>query len=154
AASAEKSRESLDWARLRPDPLPLARALTQEAQRQVLLRDGRTAIERVQEILTLAARPELSFYGALTFQVARANFFRGWAMVTAQQDEDGIAEMRRSLSSFATASSLVPLYIALLAHCYARLGRHQDGLSAVAEGFARAAETGERLAEAELHRVK
>ncbi len=75
-------------------------------------------------------------------------------MATAQQDEDGISEMRRSLSSFATAGALVPLFIGLLADCYARLRRYQEGLSVVAEGLARAAETGERMAEAELHRVK
>jgi predicted ATPase len=76
-------------------------------------------------------------------------------MVTAQQEEGGIAEMRRSLSSFTkTQGALVPLFIALLGDCYARLEHHQEGLSAIDEGLARAAETGERMAEAELHRVK
>jgi class 3 adenylate cyclase/tetratricopeptide (TPR) repeat protein/ribosomal protein L40E len=154
AASLRKGRESLDWARLRPDPLSLARALVNEAIRQVLVRDCETAIERAQEVLTLAARPEMALYGELSFNGARAAFCRGWAIVTAQQDEDGVAEMRRSLSSFVTAGALVPLFIALLADCYARLGCYEEGLSAVAEGLARAAETGERMAEAELHRVK
>jgi len=75
-------------------------------------------------------------------------------MVAAQQNEDGIAEMRRSLSSFATAGALVSLFVALFGDCYARLGRHKEGLSTVAEGLTRAAETGEGMAEAELHRVK
>ncbi len=154
AASLTKGLKSLDWARLQPDPISLTRTLTNEAIRQVLLRDGRTAIERAQEVLALAARPEMAFYGAHLITVARANFCRGWVMVTAQQDEDGIAEMRRSLSSFATAGALVPLFIALLGDCYARLGRPEEGLSAIAEGLARSAETGEGLAEAELHRVK
>jgi len=74
-------------------------------------------------------------------------------MVTAQQDEDGIAEMRRSLSSLAIGA-LVPLFLALVGACYARIGRYQEGLSVVAEGLARAVDTGERMAEAELHRVK
>src|SRR5262249_30347162 len=77
AASLGKGRESLDGARLRPDPSSLARVLSQEAIRQVLLRDGGTANERAQEVLMLAARPELSFYGALSFPGARANFCRG-----------------------------------------------------------------------------
>jgi tetratricopeptide (TPR) repeat protein len=154
AASLRKGRESLDWARVRPDHLSLARALVNEAIRQVLLRDCRTAIERAEEVFTLAARPEMALYGELSFNRARAAFCRGWAMMTAQQDEDGIAEMRRSLSSFATSGALVPLFTALLADCYARGGRYDEGLSAIAEGLERAAETGERMAEAELHRVK
>jgi len=154
-ASLRKGRESLDWARLHPDPITHARALTNETIRQVLLRDCQTAIERADEVLTLAARPDLSFYGGLTFQGARANFCRGWAMVSARQDEGGVAEMRRSLSSFAaTAGALVPLFNALVGDCYAHLGRREEGLSAVSEGLAHAAETGERMAEAELHRVK
>ncbi len=148
AASLRKGRESLDSARLLPELVSLARALTNEAMRQDLLRDCRTAMERANEVLALAAHHE-----SMAFYEARATFCRGWAMATAQQEEDGIAEMRRSLSSFATGA-LVPLFLALLGDCYARLGRYQEGLSAVAEGLARAAETGERMAEAELHRVK
>jgi len=154
SASLRKGFESLDWARLQPDLISLARALANEAMRQVLFRDGRTAIERAQEVLTLAARPEMSIYGEISFQGARANFCRGWAMVTAQQDEAGIAEMRQALSSFATAGALVPLFIALLGDCCARLGRRHEGLSTITEGIAPIAETGERMAEAELHRVK
>jgi predicted ATPase len=148
AASLRKGRESLDSARLLPEFVSLARALTNEAMRQDLLRDCRAAMERADEVLALAAHHE-----SMAFYEARATFCRGWAMATAQQEEDGIAEMRRSLSSFATGA-LVPLFLALLADCYARLGRDEEGLSAVTEGLTRAAETGERMAEAELYRVK
>jgi predicted ATPase len=75
-------------------------------------------------------------------------------MAAAGQGEEGIAEMRRSLPALTEGGALFPLFIVILAESCARHGRREEGLSAVADALARVEQTGERMAEAALYRVK
>jgi predicted ATPase len=98
-------------------------------------------------VLSIATQHEVPFYQA------RATFCRGWAMAAAGQGKEGIHEMQRSLSAFASGGALVPLFRAMLAESLGRNGHPEEGLSTVAEGLGQV-ETGERMAEAGLYRVK
>jgi class 3 adenylate cyclase len=87
--------------------------------------------------------------------VIAATFFRGWAMAAAAGGEEGIAEMRRSLSDPMIAEAAAPaLLLVALAETCGKNGRAEEGLDLVAKGLATAEQTGMRVAEAELHRLK
>jgi class 3 adenylate cyclase len=148
AAALRRGNESLAGVRRLSDPVSLARALSNDAIRHILFRDDRTAIKRAEEVLSITSEYGMPFYEA------RAKFCRGWSSAVTGHGQEGIAEMQGALSASSSAGALVPLFIAILADCYAKNGCRQEGLSALAEGLGRVERTSERMAEAELHRVK
>jgi predicted ATPase len=105
--------------------------------------------ERADELLSIATEH------GMAFNLIGATFFRGWAMAAAGRGEEGIAEMRRSISDpiVAQASSGALMLVALAETC-GKNGRAEEGLDFVAKGLATAEQTGLRAAEAELHRIK
>jgi predicted ATPase len=105
-------------------------------------------MQRAEAALSIAVE-----YGMAFFQ-SRAGFYRGWAMAAAGKEEEGIAQMRQYLSAFGSAGALVPLFVALMTGIFRGKGRTEEGLAAVAEALVRVEQTGERMAEAELYRVK
>jgi class 3 adenylate cyclase/tetratricopeptide (TPR) repeat protein len=148
SAALSKGRDSLSSARRPSQPVSsIGRALVTDAMRHVLLRDSRTAIERAEEAFSITTH-------GMPFYDARAIFCRGWAMAAAGEGEEGITEMQRSLPALASGGALFPLYLVTLAESFARHRRREEGLSTVAEGLRRVEQTGEKMGEAELHRVK
>jgi hypothetical protein len=90
---------------------------------------------------------------------AGATFFRGSALAIAGRTQEGIAQMRQGISKWdasggAAAPATLPFLFAALAEALRDQGNRTDGLAAVAEGLARTAQTGARVSEAELLRVK
>ena len=76
-------------------------------------------------------------------------------MVTAGRTEEGIAEMRRSISDpMIAGATLRAQLLAVLAETCGKNGRVEEGLELVAKGLATAEQTGMTVAEAELHRIK
>jgi predicted ATPase len=136
-------------ARRSADPLSLVNALVGSGMNHVVLRDTRMVAERADELLSIAAEHEN------VFALVQARFCRGWAMAAAGQGEEGIAEMRQTLSDpmFAQASTTA-LRFAEAAEICGKNGRVEEGLDLVARGLTRAEQTGVSIAEAELHRVK
>jgi predicted ATPase len=65
-------------------------------------------------------------------------------------------QMRQGLAAFQAAGAFVatPIYFALLAAGSGKIGQIEEGLELLAEGFRAIDKTGERQAEAELHRLK
>jgi adenylate cyclase len=100
-------------------------------------------VERAEELLSIATQNEIPHYSIY------ATFFRAWAMGAAGRGDDGIAEMRRSISDpvVAEASVRLPL-LTVLAEICGKNARAEEGLDLVTEGLATAEQTGE------LHRVK
>jgi predicted ATPase len=86
--------------------------------------------------------------------LAKGEFFRGWARAFLDDADAGLTEMREALASEQEAGTPedFPLYYEMLAEVYARAGRHDEGLAAVAEGFAQAERGGLVYWNAELHR--
>lgn len=83
-------------------------------------------------------------------------FSRGWAVAEAGQVDEGIAEIRAALSICTSLGVIAgwPHFLALLAETALRAGKRQEGLAAVAEGLEAAERNGDRVYEAELHRLK
>jgi class 3 adenylate cyclase/tetratricopeptide (TPR) repeat protein len=91
----------------------------------------------------------------LTFHVALSDILLGSALVAEEQDESGLAKIRDGTTgSSATAASIQPRYLALLAAAYAQLGDPEAGLAALAEAETRLGQNGECWPEAEIHRLK
>ena len=68
----------------------------------------------------------------------------------------GIARIREGLDQrrAIAAWSSQPAFLALLAECYGLAGQPEQGLPLLEEGLGRAAASGERYREAELHRMQ
>jgi class 3 adenylate cyclase/tetratricopeptide (TPR) repeat protein len=147
-----RTREYLTAARRSTDPFFLAFALLGDGMNHVWLRDGRmvgVVAERAEEVLSIATE-----HPAPLFLIVAA-FVRGWAMVSAGRAEEGIAEMRRSVSDpMVAGAALFALLLAVLAETCGRNGRAEEGLDLVAKGLAAAEQTGMTVGEAELHRIK
>jgi predicted ATPase len=112
-------------------------------------RDTRVVAERAEEILSIVSEIEIPLYSIT------ATFFRGWAMASAGRGDEGIAEMRRSISNPVIAKTVAsPTMLVALAEAYGKHGRAEEGLDLVTEGLATAEQTGWRMTEAELHRIK
>jgi predicted ATPase len=131
------------------DPYSVAIALYNDGMHHVVLRDTRRVAERADELLSISTEH------GMAFNLIAATFFRGWAMAAAARGEEGIAEMRRSISHPLVAqASSTPLMLVALAETCGKTGRAEEGIDFVARGLATAEQTGLRVAEAELHRVK
>jgi tetratricopeptide (TPR) repeat protein len=144
-----RAHELLAAARRSSDPHSLAVALYGYGMFHVVLRDTEGVGERADELLSIATEHEMPLF------LLQATFVRGWAMAVAGRGEEGIAEMRRSNSDPVAAELIsTALMLVALAETYGKNGRAEEGLELVAGGLAIAEQTGLRLAEAELDRVK
>ena len=106
--------------------------------------------ERAAEVVGLAE--QLGF--PLFLGVGRV--LRGWARVQSGDREAGLAETQQTIGEWAASGSGLgaPQFFAMLAASLRKVGRHNDALSALARGMARAEEQGQHFYDAELHRLR
>jgi class 3 adenylate cyclase/DNA-binding winged helix-turn-helix (wHTH) protein/predicted ATPase len=79
----------------------------------------------------------------------------GWVRSTQGQTAEGINQMRQSVMAYqGTIELWRPYGLALLAEGYAKVGAADEGRRVLAEARASVQHTGERVWEAELHRLK
>lgn len=130
-------------------PFSLAFALAFGAFVHQARREIDATRERAEETIAICEEHGFAMYHAV------ATVFRGWAIAEAGQREAGLAEMEAGLVAYtATGAVLVqPFYIALIAEAQARLGRAGLARPRLDWALAAAAQTGERVYEAELNRL-
>jgi predicted ATPase len=105
--------------------------------------------KRADEIFSIASAH------SMPMNLIAATFFRGWALAVAGRGDEGIAEMRRSILDPRLAGAMGPAGLrTILAETCGKNRRVDEGLDLVAEGLAMAEQTGQRVVEAELHRLK
>jgi class 3 adenylate cyclase/tetratricopeptide (TPR) repeat protein len=143
------SREALASAERLSRPGPLSNALHLTAAFHMFLRDPRMAHERANAAIAIAIEHGNSY------DYSFGDFARGWALAEQGHLEQGIAEMRHAVTAgkeigFAPR----PRWFVFLAEACARSEGPGVGLEVLAEGMALTERTGERMYEAELHRVK
>jgi predicted ATPase len=117
----------------------------------LLLRDKRAVAERADELLSIALEHEMKI------NLLAATFFRGWAIAAAGRGEEGITEMRRTISDPIVPPTSVfrALMLTALAETLGKQGRAEEGLDLVENGLTAAEQTGlGGISEAELHRLK
>jgi predicted ATPase len=87
---------------------------------------------------------------------AEGTFVRGWALAQQGQIQEGIVQMRQGIAAFRAAGAEVGLssHFALLAEPYMKLGQTEEAFAALAEALAIVDNSGERMVEAELYRLK
>ena len=144
-----KSREMLEVAQRSSVPYVLAQASCFAAAHH-LARGDNTAAQRCAE--EAMARIENMGLASLS---AGATTWHGAALIAQGRYEEGIAGMRRGISAWrATGGTLRAWYSCLLASGLGRIGRPEEGLQVLEEGFASVAKTGRQIDSPSLHHVK
>ena len=145
-----RARAALARARELGHVVTLANALHHDCLFHELRREPVLAREQALALTTFATEHGLPFWQAL------GRIFRGWALATCGQRDDGIAELRVGLAAYrATSGRLyLPYALALLADVCHQAGERAAGLEVLAEARAVLDETGLRGFESRVHRVE
>ena len=131
------------------DPFILASASCYAAAHHLVRGDSTAAQKRAEEAMALTEKMGLVSLSAL------ATTWHGAALIAQGRYEEGIAGMRRGISAIrATGGTPLARFLCLLASGLGKIGRPQEGLQVLEEGFASVAKTGEQLASPSLHHVK
>jgi len=141
---------ALALAETRSHPFSLAFALSWAARLHHFRREDQRCREQAEAAIGLAIE-----YGFTQWRVI-AMMLRGSALAGEGLGDEGIDQLREGLAAWRAmgAELLRPYFLALLAEAYWRMGRADEGLPTVAEALSLVECTGERMYEAELHRLQ
>ena len=114
----------------------------------------RREVQAVQ--IQAEAAQELSTTHGFAWYAAVSAVQLGWVLAVQGQGEAGLAQMSQGLRDYeATGAALHRTYfLALLAETQAQVGQVPAGLHTLTDGFRIVNDTGERVHEAELHRLR
>jgi tetratricopeptide (TPR) repeat protein len=144
-----KSREMLEVAQWSSVPYVLAYGSFLGVYHHLIRGDSTAAQKHAEEAMALAEK-----MGTVTVS-AQATIWHGAALIAQGRYEEGIAGMRRGISAYcATGGTLPAGYLCLLASGLGRIGRPEEGLQVVDEGFASVARTGAEIHSPRLYHVK
>ncbi len=144
--AAKHSREALVLAREMAHPFTLADTLAfAGCLLNNMLRDIHAFSSYAEEFKPLTSEK-------LRGWLAAATWYRGEALAMQGHLEQGIAEMREGMSGPERCHQTSCL--CTLAQAQAKTGHLEDGLSTLSKTLAVVEQTGERYAEAEIHRVR
>ena len=136
-----KSREMMEVAQRCSAPFVSAQASCSVPEHHLVRGDSMTAQKCAEEAMALSEKLGLVAFSA----IATTN--HGAALIAQGRYEQGIAEIRRSATSDPRVSRL-------LASGLGKVGRCEDGLQVLEEGFASVTKTGAQVHSPWLHRVK
>ena len=144
-----RSREMLEVAQRSSDPYVLAQAHCFVAIHILVRGDGTAAQKHTEEAMALT---EACGYPSLS---ALAITWRGTSLIAQGRHEEGIDGMRRGISAIrATGGTPRAWDLCQLASALGKVGRSEEGLGVLEEGFASVAKTGEQLYIPLLNQVK
>jgi tetratricopeptide (TPR) repeat protein len=146
----QRAYEAVSLARKYHHHPGLAHALYMAAVVHWFRREPRTAQEYAEADIALCTEHGLKFW------LAGGNIVRGWALAAQGESADGVAQIRQGLAEWQSTGArvLVPFHLALLAEALSGQGRTEEALSSLAEALSVADATGERVYNAELHRLR
>jgi predicted ATPase len=146
----KRSQEALALVQERPHPFPVVVSRCYAALFYQYRREWQAAQEQAEAAITLATEQGFPHW------LAWGTCLRGRILVEQGQAEEGIVQIREGLAFFqAMGSELTrPHFLGLLAQAYGKNGQREEGLRALAEALEVVHETGERVREAELMRLK
>jgi predicted ATPase len=115
-----------------------------------LCRQPEQAKDRVEASMALAQHQGFPLW------VAMGPNLHGWALVQMGRADEGLSQIRQGIGALDAIGvrNARTAFCALLAEAYGQSGQPEEGLGAIAEALAAIEQTGERLYEAELHRLK
>ncbi len=116
----------------------------------MLRRESERAEPYLERVTRLASEEQLAAYQALTMAMT------GWLRAEQGEMDQGIEQLRDGLNGMEAIKvrSLNTLFYTLLAEKCWQAGKLDEGLTVTAEGLARGRQSGERICEAEMHRVR
>jgi predicted ATPase len=130
-------------------PYNLAFALVFMTRLYQWRRDVSATLTWTESLIALCAEHGFGQY------LSWARLLHGWALAAQGQGDEGLDQMRQSLTAYEATGSVIwrPYFLALLAEGCEQVGAVDEGLRVLAEALAAVQQTGERLWEAELHRL-
>jgi predicted ATPase len=133
---------------LHPPSLAFARMLAAIAYQ--LRRDSDAAHEQAEALIALANEQGFSFFRSI------GGILRGGTGTALGQRGEQIGQIRQDLAAVRETGSALwePYSLGLLADVYAQDGQVEAGLATLDEALAAAQGTGQRMVEAELHRLR
>ena len=143
-------RDRVIQAREVSHPFNLAYALYFAAMIYQFSHMTQAARESTEEMLQISNDYGFSLY------LRHGNMIHGWILVELGQTDEGIAQLRKgiAMARATKAESILSLYLTSLADSYRKTGNIKEGLSVLSEALALMDGNGERMWEAELHRIK
>jgi predicted ATPase len=116
---------------------------------RIMMRDTEGVREHAGKALALTAQQGLAMW------LAAATIAEGWLVAQDGLGAEGIQKIRKGLDGLQAmgVGILRPFFLNLLAEAYGRCGEIGAGLDAVSEAFALTEAGGERIWDADLHRV-
>ncbi|AGW90534.1 MULTISPECIES: adenylate/guanylate cyclase domain-containing protein [Cupriavidus] len=148
--SHETSQRALVMARARPDVYNLALCLVFAAELHQCRREPQLTREYAEAAIAISGEQGFPIY------LAWGHVLQGWALARLGSHQEGIALIHQGLAAYeATGAALgVPNLLALLADACGNACQTAAALDALARAQALVQETGERLDEATLHRLR
>jgi class 3 adenylate cyclase/tetratricopeptide (TPR) repeat protein len=144
-----KSREMLEVAQRSSAPYILAQASCYAAHHNLTGGTPTAAQKHAEEAMALTEELGLATFSALAIT------WHGAALIAQRRYGEGIAEMRRGISAIrASGGTPHPRVLCLLASGLGKVGRPQEGLQVLDDGFASVAKTGGQISSPYLHNVK
>ena len=145
-----RSEQALAMANELANPVNLVNTFAFVAHLHVLRRDLSAARQRAEATMEIGTEQRHSFF------LGHGTVLHGWALVSQDQNEDGLAEIDQGLTIFRAtgARSWIPHFLGLQAEAYGRAKRADDGLASAAEALELTEKTMERCWQAELNRIK
>ncbi len=146
----ERINDALAYAQELAHPLSLAYALNGAAWLHQWRHEEHVAQERAEAGVALCTEQGFVIY------LAWISVLGGWAVAKQGEAAAGITQMRQALAAWqATGTTAAqPQMLALLAETYGHVGQPEEGLTCLKEAWRLVEEIGERLYEAELHRLE
>jgi predicted ATPase len=143
-------QEAVTLAQQLAHPFSLNFALGEAAMFHQCRREAQATQECAEATIVLATAQGFRHWRA------RGVVLRGWALAQQGQGKAGIEQITQGLRDYrATGAQLaLPHYLALLAEAYSTRGQPAAGLTVLTEALALVDQTGVRLWEAELYRLK
>lgn len=144
------SQAGLSLAQEIAHPFSLAHSCTYAAEVHLFRRNTLAVQKQAAAAITLSSEH------GFTYHLMHGTILRGWALVEQGQEEEAVAMMRQGLETWQATRTEVarPWVLSLLAYAYGKRGQQEEGLTILAEALALIDKTGERVYEAELHRIK
>lgn len=92
----------------------------------------------------------------LTLWTAYGKIFRGWALAARGEGEDGLRSIHQGIAMAQDMGAAVarPWQLLMLAEGYVAIDQLEESLTVINEALAIVQQTGERMCEAELYRLK
>jgi predicted ATPase len=147
--AARLSAETVRLARELGQPSSLALALFFAAVVHQCRGSGPRALVNAEACRFAAAEHGFSFW------LAGATVLSGWALSASGDDAEGVARLRRGLADWSATGSVTyqTYFMGLLAEVLLRRQEVEEARHVLTEALALSRRTGERLYEAELHRL-